>query len=101
MTEGKEYFKSFENIGDLIAYILVIICQCFYWGTGEFVNGYFFPDDGSFEDYLFEHRKSAHAYIRTDLNHNQHLYDTEIEAGSRFESFLLITVLLLHFNLVM
>ena len=62
MTEGKEYFFSFEkdylfnfeNILDLIVYILVTICQYYYFGTGKVANGYYFPDDDSyFQGFLF------------------------------------------------
>ena len=52
-TEGKQLFISAENIADLIAYTLVSICQCYYFFTGQIVNGYFFPDNGShFEEFL-------------------------------------------------
>ena len=59
INEGKEYFIdkeysiNFENLGDLIVYVLVSICQLYYFGTGKLVKGYFFPDDGSyFENFL-------------------------------------------------
>lgn len=58
-TEGKEYLINseysiqFENIGDLLAYVLVTICQFYYFGTGKIVNGYFFPDkDSHFEEFF-------------------------------------------------
>ena len=53
VTEGKEYFYSFENAGDLIVYILVCVCQFYYWGRPRVVNGYYVPDDDSyFEAFL-------------------------------------------------
>ena len=52
VTEGRDYL-SFENLGDLTAYILVSVCQAYYWGTGSVVNGYFFPDnDSNFKNFL-------------------------------------------------
>ena len=62
MTEGKDYFFSlekdyffsFENIIDLTVYVLVTICQFYYFGTGKVVNGYYFSDDDSyFQGFLF------------------------------------------------
>ena len=34
MVEGRAYFASFGNVIDVIAYILVIRCQVYYW-TGN------------------------------------------------------------------
>ena len=52
-TDGKDYFKSFENAGDLIVYIFVCICQFYYWGTATDESGYYIPEEGSyFEVYL-------------------------------------------------
>ena len=52
VTEGRDYI-SFENLADLIAYILVSVCQFYYWSTGSVVNGYFIPeDDSNFKNYL-------------------------------------------------
>ena len=47
VTERLAYFTEYENIGDLIVYILVSICQYYYWFRGEIVNGYFYPDECS------------------------------------------------------
>ena len=43
VTEGYDYL-TFENLADLTVYGLVIICQFYYWRTGNIVNGYYFPD---------------------------------------------------------
>ena len=51
--EGKYYLADKFNRVDLIVYILVGICQYYYWFTGERVNGYFFPNtDSYFEVFL-------------------------------------------------
>ena len=47
VAEGKEYIKSVANLADLVAYILVIICQCYYWNTGSNQYGYFVPEPDS------------------------------------------------------
>ena len=59
INEGKGYFIDeelsiqFENVGDLIAYGLISVCQVYYFGTGRIINGYFFPDyESFFEDFL-------------------------------------------------
>ena len=74
MTEGRDYFFSFEkdyylnfgNMIDLIVYILVTICQVYYWTTGNIYNGYYFPENDSY-----------------------------------FQEFLLFTILALHLNLIL
>ena len=62
MTEGKNYLfnlkrdfvLNFENILDLIGYLLVTICQFYYWTSGKVVNGYYFANyDSYFEGYFF------------------------------------------------
>ena len=45
---NKDYFFCFENISDLVAYVLVTVCQFYYFRTGKIVNGYYFPDDDSY-----------------------------------------------------
>ena len=53
VTECKDYFRSFENVGDLIVFVLVAVCQYYYYSTGKIINGYYFPDTESyFEEYL-------------------------------------------------
>ena len=53
ITEKKEYFTDIYNYADFIVCILVIICQYYYFNTGEIVNGYFFPgNDSLFELFL-------------------------------------------------
>ena len=62
VTEGKNYLfdlekdfvLNFENILDLIGYLLVTICQFYYWTSGKVVNGYYSPNYYSyFEGYFF------------------------------------------------
>ena len=49
----KDYYLNFENIFDLIVYILVTICQVYYRTTGNIYNGYFFPEhDSYFQEFL-------------------------------------------------
>ena len=79
-SEGKSYLPNFENISDLIIYVLVIICQYFYWCTGRVVNGYYIPENGTFSD--------------------DALFETDPGSESVFENFFLPTILLLHFNLI-
>ena len=43
VTERYDYL-TFENLADLTVYVMVIICEFYYWRTGNIVNGYFFPD---------------------------------------------------------
>ena len=53
MAEGKSYFESFANVTDVIAYVLVIICQYYFWRTGDNQHNYFIPDqDSYFEVFL-------------------------------------------------
>ena len=52
-TEGRDYIRDFENVGDFIACILVSVCQFYYFFTGKRVNGYFIPEnDSNFEVFL-------------------------------------------------
>ena len=81
ITEGKSYFTDFENLTDLTIYVLVIICQYFYWFTGKRVNGYYFPDSNTYSE------------DQPD--------DTDPKSGSVFERILLPTIILLHFNLIL
>ena len=34
MVEGRAYFESFGNVTDVVAYVLVIRCQVYFW-TGN------------------------------------------------------------------
>ena len=47
MVEGKAYFESFGNVIDVVAYILVIRCQVYYW-TGNRQYGNFIPEEDSY-----------------------------------------------------
>ena len=80
-TVGRQYFLDLENIADLTVSVLVLICQYFYW-TGTKVNGYFIPE------------------TRNGSSYEDSMFGIDPESGSFFENFLLPTILLLHFNLI-
>ena len=51
-TEGKDYL-GWTNFADILALILVLICQYFYWNTGSHETGYFVPDSDSYFETFF------------------------------------------------
>ena len=53
VTDGRDHFKSFQNVGDLVVYILVCICEYYYWGTGKIENGYYIPEENSYFEVFF------------------------------------------------